>query len=145
MFNPKYTITHALLENIKRIYNLVQGLNQRQFPHVILVELQRDAEAISSFASTSIEGNPLPLTDVKRILKSRPQNIRDSEREVLNYNEILQEINQKLAKGTLPLSLNLALQIHKKVTAKLLPASQSGKLRADAVFVNDLRLQKTVY
>ena len=123
----------------------MQGLNQRRFPQVVLVELQRRAEAVSSYASTSIEGNPLPLTDVKRILKSRPQNIRDSEREVLNYNEILQEINQKLAKGTLPLSLNLALQIHKKVTAKLLPASQSGKLRADAVFVNDLRLQKTVY
>jgi len=145
MFNPKYTITHALLENIKRIYNLVQGLNQRQFPHVILVELQRDAEAVSSYASTSIEGNPLLLTDVKRILKNRPQNVRDSEREVLNYNEILKEINQKLAKGTVPLSLNLVLQIHKKITARLLPAFQSGKLRADPVFVNDPRARKTVY
>ena len=145
MVNPKYSITHALLENIKRIYSLVQGLNQRSFPHVVLAELQRDAEAVSSYASTSIEGNPLPLTDVKRILKNRPQNVRDSEREVLNYNEILKEINQKLAKGTVPLSLNLVLQIHKKITARLLPAFQSGKLRADPVFVNDPRARKTVY
>ena len=72
MFNPKYQITHALLENIKRITSLTQSLNQRRFPRTVLVELQRDAEAVSSFASTSIEGNPLPLTDVKRILKSRP-------------------------------------------------------------------------
>jgi Fic family protein len=112
MFNPKYAITHALLENIKRIYSLVQGLNQRQFPQVVLVELQRNAEAVSSFASTSIEGNPLPLTDVKRILKNRPQNIRDSEREVLNYNEILKEINVKLAKGTVPLTPNYCLQVN---------------------------------
>lgn len=145
MFTPKYEITHALLENIKRIYSLTQALNQRHFPHTVLVELQRDAEAVSSFASTSIEGNPLPLTDVKRILKNKPQNIRDSEREVLNYNEILKEINAKLVKESLPITLPLILQIHKKVTQKLLPAFQSGKLRADPVFVNDPRAGKTVY
>ncbi len=145
MFNPKYSITHALLENIKRVYSLVQSLNQRQFPQVVLVELQKTAEAVSSYASTSIEGNPLPLTDVKRILKNHPQNIRDSEREVLNYNEVLKDINTRLETGRVPLSLNLILQIQKKVTAGLLPASQSGKLRSDPVFVNDPRLRKTVY
>ncbi len=145
MFKPKYEITHALLENIKRIYSLVQTLNQRRFPHTVLVELQKEAEAVSSFASTSIEGNPLPLTDVKRILKNRPQNIRDSEREVLNYNTALKDINEKLAKGDLPFTLNLVLQIHKQVTFKLLPASQSGKLRGDPVFVSDPRTGTTVY
>lgn len=145
MFAPRYVITHLLLENIKRIYSLVQGLNQRQFPHVVLVEFQKDAEAVSAYASTSIEGNPLPLTDVKRILKTRPQNIRDSEREVLNYNAILKEINRKLTQGTVPLTLGLILQIQKQVTAGLLPAGQSGKLRTDPVFVNDPRLRKTVY
>ena len=145
MFNPKYTITHALLENIKRIYSLVQSLNQRQFPDVVLVELQKNAEAVSTYASTSIEGNPLPLTDVKAILKNKPENIRDSEREVLNYNEILKEINQKLVKGPIPITLNLILQIQKKVINKLLPPYQSGKLRADPVFVNDPRARKTIY
>lgn len=145
MFNPKYTITHALLGNIKRIYSLVQTLNQRQFPDVVMVELQKTAEAVSTYASTSIEGNPLPLTDVKAILKNRPENIRDSEREVLNYNEILKEINQKLVKGPIPITLNLILQIQKKVINKLLPPYQSGKLRADPVFVNDPRARKTIY
>lgn len=31
------------------------------------------AREISSFSSTSIEGNPLPLTEAKKILKSRPE------------------------------------------------------------------------
>lgn len=145
MFKPKYEITHNLLENIKRVYSLAQRLNQRRFPDTVLVELQKDAEAFSSFASTSIEGNPLPLTDVKRILKNKPQNIRDSEREVLNYNEILREINQKIVKGNVPITLSLILQIHKKVTYKLLPSFQSGKLRVDPVFVNDPYLGKTVF
>lgn len=145
MFNPKYTITHALLENIKRIYSLIQNLNQRQFPDVVMVELQKNAEAVSTYASTSIEGNPLPLTDVKAILKNKPENIRDSEREVLNYNEMLKEINQKLVKGPIPITLNLILQIQKKVINKLLPPYQSGNLRADPVFVNDPRVRKTIY
>lgn len=145
MFKPKYEITHALLENIKRVYNLVQTLNQRRFPNTVLVELQRDAEAVSSFASTSIEGNPLPLTDVKRILKNTPQNIRDSEREVLNYNTALKEINEKLMRGTLPFTLSLVLQMHKQVIHKLLPSYQSGKWRLDPVVVNDPRERKTIY
>ena len=145
MFEPKYEITHALLDNIKRIASLTQALNQRRFPHTVLVELQKDAEAVSSFASTSIEGNPLPLTDVKRILKNTPQNIRDSEREVLNYNEAMKEINGKLGRDAISVTLSLILQIHKQVTKKLLPASQSGKLRIDPVFVNDPRSGNTIY
>jgi Fic family protein len=145
MFNPKYTITHPLLENIKRIYSLVQNLNQHHFPDVVLVELQKAAEAVSTYASTSIEGNPLPLTDVKAVLKNRPENIRDSEREVLNYNEILKEINRKLEKGPVPITLELILSIQKKVIDKLLPAYQAGKIRADPVFVNDPRERKTIY
>lgn len=145
MFQPQYTITHSLLENIKRIYSLVQSLNQRHFPDVVLVEFQKTAEAVSTYASTSIEGNPLPLTDVKSILKNKPQNIRDSEQEVLNYNKILKEINQKLGKGIFPVSLELILSIQKKVTHKLLPVYQSGKLRAEPVFVNDPRARRTIY
>ncbi|MBV6397369.1 MAG: hypothetical protein HFACDABA_02983 [Anaerolineales bacterium] len=145
MFQPRYEITHALLENIKRITSLTQALNQRRFPNTVLVELQKDAEAVSSFASTSIEGNPLPLTDVKRILKNAPQNIRDSEREVLNYNKAMREINGKLGDGAIPVTLSLIVQIHKQVTNKLLPASQSGRLRTDPVFVNDPRSGTTIY
>ncbi len=145
MFEPKYIITNKLLENIKRVNKLVNDLNLRRFPHVVLVEMQKNAEAISTYASTSIEGNPLPLTDVKQILKTRPQNIRDSEQEILNYNEILKEINVKLEKRTVTVDSNLLLFIQKKVTDKLLPAFQSGKFRTDPVFVNDPRLQKTIY
>jgi Fic family protein len=145
MFQPKYIITHPLLENIKRIYSLVQALNQRHFPNVVLVELQRTAEAVSTYASTSIEGNPLPLTDVKAILKNIPQNVRDSEREVLNYNEILKEINERLEKKPVPITLELILSVQKRVTYKLLPAYQSGKLRTEPVFVNDPRERKTIY
>ena len=145
MFDPRYTITNKLLENIKKITSLVNLLNQKRYPEPILVEFIKNAEAVSTFASTSIEGNPLPLTDVKQILKNRPENIRDSEQEVLNYNEILREINNKLGKESVPIALDLILSVQKKITYKLLPNFQSGELRNDPVFVNDPRLKKTIY
>ena len=94
MFNPKYTITDKLLANVKKVYNLINQLNNQRFPNVVLVEFEKTARAISTYASTSIEGNPLPLTEVKKILKSKPVHIRESELEILNYNQALQKLNK---------------------------------------------------
>src|SRR5664279_3773595 len=98
-FIPKYTITDRLLAHIIRINSLVIELNNERFPHIVLHEFERSALAVSSYASTSIEGNPLPLTEVKNILKSNPVNIRDCEKEVINYNQALQELNKKMVQG----------------------------------------------
>jgi Fic family protein len=145
MFTPKYSITDQLLANITKINDLVRGLNDRRFPKVVSVEFEKVAREVSTYASTSIEGNPLPLTEVKRVLKSRPANIRDSEKEVLNYNHALENLNQSLQSNQLEISLQLILDIHKQVTDGLLPQFESGKLRQKPVIVNDPRTGKTVY
>mgnify|MGYP001430029020 CR=1 FL=1 len=145
MFKPKYTITEKLLANIKRIAAVVTGLNSRQFPKVVVVALKKEARELSSFASTSIEGNPLPLTEVKRILKDRPEHMRDTEREVINYNRALEDLNKLLQKGGIAPSLNLVLGIHKTVMGGLISGSRCGRLREEPVFVNDPREAKTVY
>lgn len=145
MFQPQYSITDALLANIKKITTLVTELNNKRFPNVVLLELERNAREVSSFASTSIEGNPLPLTEVKKILKSAPSYIRNSEKEVLNYNQALQDLNKQLEKGTVKLSLNLILTIQKQVIYELLPKFESGYLRGKPVVVNDPRTGQVVY
>lgn len=145
MLGPQYTITDQLLANIKRINSLVNELNNRRFPHIVLVEFEKVARAVSTYASTSIEGNPLPLTEVKKILKSKPPHIRDSEKEVLNYNQALQDLNKKLEEGKVKLSLDLILRIQKQVTIGLLPKLESGKLREKPVIVNDPRTRKVIY
>ena len=145
MFTPKYTITNQLLANITRINNLVRDLNDRRFPKIILVELEKTAREVSAYASTSIEGNPLPLTEVKKILRSTPTNIRDSEKEVLNYNHALEKLSTLLQGEKLELSLELILDIHEQVTTGLLPKFESGKLRQKPVVVSDPRTGKIVY
>lgn len=145
MFSPKYTVTNKLLGNIKRIAEIVTELNSRSFSNVVLVEMQKRAREISAYSSTSIEGNPLPLTDVKRILKNRPENIRDSEREVLNYNKALVELDELIKKDGVPFNLDLLLQIQKTITDGLIAEHRSGHIRREPVFVNDPRKRQTVY
>lgn len=145
MFTPKYRITDQLLANVKRITSLVEQLNNRHFSKVVIVQYERTAREVSTFASTSIEGNPLPLTEVKKVLKSRPANIRDSEKEVLNYNQVLETLNRLLQLNELDLSLKLILDIHSQVINGLLPAYETGKLRQKPVVVNDPRTGNMVF
>jgi Fic family protein len=145
MFKPDYAITNKLLSNIKQISSVIFELNNRRLSKVVLYELERNAREISTYASTSIEGNPLPLTDVKRILKSQPQNLRNSEQEIINYNKALEELNKNLQKGSASLSLDLILSIQKQVVYKLVPQYQLGKLRVEPVFVNNPKTGKTAY
>lgn len=145
MFNPQYSITNQLLSNIKRINTLVNNLNNGHFPSVVLLELERIAREVSSYASTSIEGNPLPLTEVKKILKQKPTHIRDSEREVLNYNQVLLNLDKLLQKKEAKISTSLVLEIQKQVTQDLLPKLESGSLRDKPVVVNNPRTRETVY
>lgn len=144
MFDPKYTITPKLLSNIKRIGTLIFELNSKRFSKVVLHEMEKTAREVSAYASTSIEGNPLPITEVKKIIKQRPAHMRDSEREVLNYNEALVWLNASFEK-TLKFDLRLLLQIHKTVTQGLLSRFRCGKVRTEAVFVNDPQTGKTIY
>jgi len=145
MFNPKYTISHRLLENIKRIATLTEELNNKRFPRLITLEMERSARALSSYSSTSIEGNPLPLTEVKKLLKNTPSQIRDTEREVLNYNRALEYLDRLAKSGEIKVDLSLILSIQKMVTDGLIEKHRSGKIRNEPVFVNDPRTRKTVY
>lgn len=143
-FNPRYTITERLLANIKQITSIVAELNNRHFPNIILLEFEKTAREVSAYSSTSIEGNPLPLTEVKKILKTTPSHIRDSEKEVLNYNRALQELNQQLTEGKVEFSIDHILNIQKQVMEGLLPKFEIG-LRQKPVVVNDPRTGQVVY
>lgn len=145
MFQPKYTITDKLLGNIKYLAVLVEELNAKRFPKVILMDFERRAQEVSAFASTSIEGNPLPLTEVKKILKNKPVYVRDSEREVLNYNAALNHLHKLMDDSELVVSKKLLLEIHKQVVTDLLPKYEAGCLRKKPVVVNDPKTGNVVF
>jgi Fic family protein len=143
-FTPKYTITAKILENSKRIAALLQELNSHKISQPLFLRLQRQARMVSTFASTSIEGNPLPLAEVSAVLSRLPAKPRDSETEVLNYNTALQFIYKALD-GKVKLDLKLILKVHQITTQKLLPDFHSGKIRKAPVLVNDPVKKMTIY
>ena len=145
MFNPGYTITSKLLSNIKKITELVAMLNNQRFPRVILSDIEKKARAISSHSSTSIEGNRLPLTEVKKILKSNPKNLAVSQKEVINYNQALLELNRLTKNTSLNLTMPLILKIQKQIMAGLIAPYRWGKLRNEPVFVNNPATGQPIY
>ncbi len=86
-----------------------------------LYALEMQATQNSAYASTSIEGNPLPLTEFRNPIKQRPKNIRDTEKEVLKYSDPLMWLNELLKKAKFSLSNKSIIQIHERLMAGLLP------------------------
>ena len=87
----------------------------------------------------------MPLTEVKKILKHAPAHVRDTEREVLNYNKALEYLDALAKSEKNKISVPLILSIQKMVTEGLIEKHRSGKIRNEPVFVNDPRIRQTVY
>ncbi|MCA9839433.1 MAG: Fic family protein [Trueperaceae bacterium] len=139
MFSPNYTISPQLLSTLKRIAVLVHDLNKRSPEETIKMQLLNEARASSAHASTTIEGNPLALTIVKQLLKRTPEQIGQSEREVLNYNKVLSNLNKK------KLSEPLLLDIHSGLMQGLLPDEKIGRYRLEPVFVHNPKTGQVIF
>jgi len=144
MFKPTYLLNNTLLNNIVKIKNLVSGLNDQKFPDLVLAKFEKDSYAISAHASTSIEGNPIPLTDVRKILKNTPAHIRDTEKEVLNYNKVLEHLNTLVSKPK-PITNSFICKTQSMVIDDLMEKKNVGKYRVDPVVVNDPRKRTVAY
>lgn len=145
MFEPAYHISSELLANVSRIAVLLTELRFKPLTGPVIAELARRAVTLSTHTSTRIEGNPLPLTEVKRLLKMRPARLRESEQEVVNYNDALVELNGLVSQDVAALSAQRILAIHKVVMRGLEEPELCGRFRAEPVVVNDPRSGQTVY
>lgn len=145
MFNPQYQITPRLLANIKKITALVAELEHRKFPKPVLAEMRRLSREVSAYASTSIEGNPLPLTEVKSLIKHQPKNLRNSELEVINYNKALLEMEKALRRTDFKFNQKTVLGIHALIMSGLLATARLNKWRREPVLVNNPKTGKPAY
>lgn len=139
-WKPKYTISNKLLLTIREIGESQGEIKTFRLSDQELAKLELDARELSSYASTSIEGNPLPLTDVKRLLKKHKENIRDTEREVLNYNKALQALYKEVRSGKFRLNVKTLEKIQGQVVEGLMDnPAHCGALRKDPVIIRNPR------
>jgi len=146
-WGPHYTISNKLLLTIREIGESIGEIKAQHLTHTALAKLELDARELSSYASTSIEGNPLPLTDVKRLLKSRKESIRDTEREVLNYNRALQTLYNSVRQNSFELDVKTLEYLQGQVVDGLMDnPSHCGALRQDPVIIrNPHKIDEVVY
>lgn len=139
-WHPKYTFSNKLLLTIREIGESIGEIKSLRLTDTALAKLELSARELSSYASTSIEGNPLPLTDVKRLLKAGKESIRDTEREVLNYNHALQALFKFVRQNRFELNVKTLEQVQGQVVAGLMDnPSHCGALRQDPVMIRNPR------
>lgn len=110
MLNPNFTLTPKLLTNlteIERYYGQLEGI---RIPQQLQLNLERTNLIQSSYASNSIEGNPLSAGEVTNLLLNDRIPTNRSEKEIVNYYSILKSLDDKKNET---LNLSLIINMHK--------------------------------
>ena len=147
LWQPQYHNSDRLVITIRQIGETLGEIRRTGLAPGALARLEYQARELSSFASTSIEGNPLPLTDVKRLLKQAPAHTRDTEREVLNYNRALEAIYSAVQTGQFRINRKVLQWVQGMVVDGLMDnKADIGRLRQHPVVIRDPRqLDAIVY
>ncbi len=112
MFEPNYQLTGKIVANlaqIERLYGYLEGLN---IPKNLELNLERNNLIESSYISNSIEGNPLSYPEVSNLILDEKIPITRSEKEIVNYFEILKNLSDFKNKE---IALELAKRVHQKL------------------------------
>ncbi len=146
-WKPIYTISNKLLLTIREIGESIGEIRSFSLSNQELAKLEINARELSSYASTSIEGNPLPLTDVKRLLKTQKETIRETEREVLNYNKTLQSLYGEVRSGKFHLSVKTLEKVQGQVVEGLMdnPAHCGALRKAPVIIRNPRNIDEIVF
>lgn len=131
MFQPKFSITPKLLNNINEIERLYGRLEGMKAPQNLLLNLQRDNLIESSYASNSMEGNPLSQHDVTNLLLNDRVPVNRDEKEVVNYFQILKNMDKRINEQV---NLKLILSFHAELMAGV-EDQIKGEIRNKEIFV----------
>ncbi|MBN1374192.1 Fic family protein [Candidatus Dojkabacteria bacterium] len=144
IFNPIYALTNNVLINVRLIGILIGDLNSRLVPTQTYIRFEREARCLSSYSSTKIEGNPLPLTVVKKLIKQNPVSKKTNEIEILNYNRALKFLHKQIKSQTrLKLTTKFICDVHAIVVKSLLLREKG--YRTEPVIVNDPATGHVIY
>ena len=92
-FNPKYTITDRILNNLTTITSAREVIEQAYLVPKWEAKLRRQALLHNTHSSTAIEGNKLSLEQVESLADGKDVVATNKDkREVLNYIEALDKI-----------------------------------------------------
>ncbi|MBR0471606.1 MAG: Fic family protein [Methanosphaera sp.] len=143
MFEPKFTYTDKIVNYIAEIASAKEVINNAKIIPLYDTQLKQDALIKSSHYSTSIEGNPLKLDEVKTLIINNQKPTTKAEKEVLNYFNVLNHLNRYSDKT---ITKNTILSLHKDLTKGLLRDQEyEGKFRDTSVIIGNVHTKKINY
>lgn len=133
MFNPKFTITSGILNDLNAIEVMKAKIAACKIHPKEELLLKKEAILSMVHNSTAIEGNRLNEFEVKKVLagKKVSASARDIY-EVKNYKKAIDYISKKKPSV---ITENDILNIHKYTTQKVSPETKSGRYRKEPVYV----------
>ena len=133
MFEPQFTYTEKIVNCIAKIASARQIIADARIFPLYAAKLKQEALIRSSHYSTSIEGNPLNLDEVKTLINNNQQPTTKAEQEVLNYFNVLNHLGDYSDKI---ITKDILLMVHKDLTKDLLSKPEyEGKFRDTPVAV----------
>ena len=143
MFEPQFKYTDKIVKYIAQIASAKEIISNAKIIPLYDTKLKQDALIKSSHYSTSIEGNPLNLEEVKTLINNNKKPTTKAEQEVLNYFNVLNNLNKYSDKI---ITKNTILSVHKDLTKDLLKNPEyEGKFRDTRVFIGNLHTKKINY
>ncbi|MBU0477959.1 MAG: Fic family protein [Candidatus Omnitrophica bacterium] len=134
-FNPRYTITEKILNNLTTIATAREVIEQAHLIPKWEASLRRQAKLRNTHSSTAIEGNKLTLEQVEALADGKNVIATDKDKkEVLNYLEALDTLHSITEKGKIKVAD--LLNVHRMVSKDVLRDNKhSGAFRDRQVFV----------
>jgi len=143
MFEPKFTYTNKIVNYIAKIASAKEVISNAKIIPLYDTQLKQDALIKSSHYSTSIEGNPLKLDEVKTLIMNNQKATTKAEKEVLNYFNVLNHLDRYYDKT---ITKHTILSLHKDLTKDLLRDQEyEGKYRDTSVIIGNVHTKKINY
>jgi len=134
MFEPNYRLTNRIINDISRITEAREAVLLSPVLPSVEDKLRHDALISRTYNSTSIEGNPLALPEVKAIVEGGKLTARTKDKkEIVNYAKTLRRL-ESIAKMK-RLDRNIIKKIQGLITKGILSPQECGQYRRRMVYV----------
>jgi len=134
MFKPNYQISNYILKGISSIEAAREIIENAPLVPYWEKQFREDRVVKAVHYSTALEGNPLSIEDVRKVLQGEGDGVKAYQRdiqEVINYRDVVKYI-ETLQSSTKTITEEHMLRIHELTVSRIVPDEEVSNYRTRA-------------
>ncbi len=137
-YQPIFKVSDRVRRHLQDIERLRSTITSGHILPAVEASVRHRASVESVHSSTSIEGNPLDINQVRAVISSDRVLTKQeyAEIEVYNYKQALDYIDRRRRSGG-DIALDDILKLHQIITDRLLDSTRNGKIRHRPVYIEN--------